>query len=38
MFSRKVADQYRELKGRMADCILLIQVGVFMQVKDEDAR
>jgi DNA mismatch repair protein MutS len=38
VFSQKLADQYRELKSRAADCILLMQVGVFMQVMNEDAR
>jgi len=38
MFSQKLADQYRELKSRAADCLLLMQVGAFMQVMDEDAR
>jgi DNA mismatch repair ATPase MutS len=38
MFSQKLADQYRELKSRAADCLLLMQVGAFMQVMNEDAR
>ena len=32
VFSKKLADQYRELKSAVADCLLL------MQVMDEDAR
>ena len=38
VFSQKLADQYRELKSAAADCLLLIQVGAFMQVMNEDAR
>lgn len=38
MFSQKLADRYRELKREAADCILLMQVGAFMQVLDKDAR
>ena len=38
VFSKKLADQYRELKSAAADCLLLMQVGAFMQVMDEDAR
>ncbi|MBF0552871.1 MAG: hypothetical protein HQK60_20340 [Deltaproteobacteria bacterium] len=38
MFSTKVVTRYRELKQQAPDCILLMQVGAFMQVMDEDAR
>lgn len=38
MFSQKLVDRYRELKKEALDCILLMQVGAFMQVLDEDAR
>jgi hypothetical protein len=37
VFSQKLADQYRELRSA-ADCLLLMQVGAFMQVMNEDAR
>jgi DNA mismatch repair ATPase MutS len=30
--------RYQELKEEVADCLLLMQVGVFMQVMDKDAR
>jgi len=38
VFSQKLVSRYRELKRRAVDCILLMQVGAFMQVMDEDAR
>ena len=38
VFSLKLVDQYRELKSAAADCLLLMQVGAFMQVMNEDAR
>lgn len=38
VFSQKLTDQYCELKGGAADCVLLMQVGAFMQVMNEDAR
>jgi DNA mismatch repair protein MutS len=38
VFSQKLVSRYRELKHKAADCILLMQVGAFMQVMDEDAR
>ena len=38
IFSPKLVQRYRELKAEVADCLLLMQVGVFMQVMDEDAR
>lgn len=37
VFSQKLSDQYLELRSA-ADCLLLIEVGVFMQVRNEDAR
>ena len=38
VFSQKLTSRYGELKRRAGDSILLMQVGVFMQVMDEDAR
>jgi len=38
VFSQKLAKRYKELKEDVPDCLLLMQVGVFMQVMDEDAR
>ena len=38
VFSKKLVARYRELKHKAADCTLLMQVGAFMQVMDEDAR
>ncbi len=39
VFSQKLVSRYRELKRQAVDCVLLMQeVGVFMQVMDEDAR
>ena len=38
VFSHKLVQRYQELKAETADCLLLMQVGVFMQVQDEDAR
>jgi DNA mismatch repair ATPase MutS len=38
IFSQKLVDRYDELKQRVPDCILLMQVGAFMQVMNEDAR
>jgi len=38
IISDKLVDRYRELKAEAADCILLMQVGAFMQVMDGDAR
>ena len=37
-FSQELASRYRDLKRRAVDCILLMQVGAFMQVMDKDAR
>ncbi len=38
VFSQKLAKRYKELKEDVPDCLLLMQVGVFMQVMNEDAR
>jgi DNA mismatch repair ATPase MutS len=38
VFSPKLVKRYQELKEEVVDCLLLMQVGVFMQVMDEDAR
>ncbi len=38
VFSKKLADRYLELKQEAPDCLLLMQVGVFMQLMDDDAR
>lgn len=38
VFSHKLVQRYQELKVEAADCLLLMQVGAFMQVLDEDAR
>ena len=36
--SKKIIARYRELKQKAPDCILLAQVGAFMQVMDKDAK
>jgi len=36
--SQKLITHYHELKQQAPDCILLMQVGAFMQVMDEDAK
>ncbi len=36
--SEKLISRSRELKQEAPDCILLMQVGVFMKVLDDDAR
>ena len=36
--SKKIITRYRELKQEAPDCILLMQVGAFMQVMDKDAK
>ena len=36
--SEKLQNRYKELKKEAPGCILLMQVGVFMQVMDVDAR
>jgi len=38
VFSQKLVKRYKELKEEVPDCLLLMQVGVFMQVMDKDAR
>ena len=38
VFSQKLVKRYKELKEAVPDCLLLMQVGVFMQIMDEDAR
>jgi DNA mismatch repair protein MutS len=38
ILSQKLLMRYRELKQDVPDCLLLMQVGVFMQVMGEDAR
>ncbi len=38
VFSQKLVSHYRELKHQAVDCILLMQVGPFIQVMEEDAR
>ncbi len=38
VFSLKLVKRYKELKEEAPDSLLLMQVGVFMQVMDEDAR
>ena len=36
--SAKLVERYRELKAAAPGYLLLMQVGSFMQVQDEDAR
>ncbi|RKZ40967.1 MAG: hypothetical protein DRQ49_06600 [Gammaproteobacteria bacterium] len=36
--SQKLIIHYHELKQQAPDCILLMQVGAFMQVMNEDAK
>jgi hypothetical protein len=38
IFSSKLVKRYRELKEQATECLLLIQVGAFMDVMGEDAR
>ncbi len=38
VFSQKLTNRYYELKQEAPDCILLMQVGAFMQVMNDDAR
>ena len=38
VFSEKLASQYRDLKQEVVGCLLLMQVGAFMQVMGADAR
>ena len=36
VYSSKLVERYRELKVATPGCLLLMQVGSFMQVQDED--
>ena len=38
VFSPKLVKRYQDLKKEAPDCLLLMQVGAFMQVMDQDAR
>ena len=38
IFSQKLTDHYNELKKKVPDCILLMQVGAFMKVMNDDAQ
>ncbi len=38
VFSQKLITRYEELKKEAPDCILLMQVGAFLQVMSEDAE
>jgi DNA mismatch repair protein MutS len=38
IFSPKLVQRYHGLKAEAPDCLLLMQVGAFMDVMDEDAR
>jgi len=38
IFSQKLTDRYNELKQEVPDTILLMQVGAFMKVMNEDAQ
>ena len=38
VYSAKLVKRYRELKAEAPGCLLLMQVGSFLQVQDEDAR
>jgi len=38
IFSRKLTERYAKLKEEVPECILVMQVGAFMQVMNEDAR
>ncbi len=38
VYSLKLVNRYKELKKEAPNCLMLMQVGVFMQVMDEDAR
>ena len=38
IFSPKLVKRYRELKAEAIGCLLLMQVGAFMDVMDQDAR
>ena len=38
VLSQKLISRYRELRQEAKDCVLLMQVGAFMQVMDKDAK
>lgn len=38
VFSSKLMVRYQEMKVEAPDCVLLMQVGAFMQVMNEDAK
>jgi DNA mismatch repair ATPase MutS len=38
VLSQKLINRYHELKQEVPDCILLMQVGAFMQVMDDNAQ
>lgn len=38
VFSEKLSARYRVLKEESPDCLLLMQVGTFTQVMDDDAK
>jgi len=38
VLSEKILSRYRQLKEKAGGCLLLMQVGAFMQVLDDDAR
>jgi DNA mismatch repair ATPase MutS len=38
LYSAKLVERYRELRAAAPGCLLLMQVGSFMQVQDDDAR
>ena len=38
VYSAKLVERYRALKAETPACLLLMQVGTFLQVQDEDAR
>ena len=38
VYSAKLVERYRALKAATPACLLLMQVGTFLQVQDEDAR
>ncbi len=38
IFSQKLTDRYNELKQEAPDTVLLMQVGAFMKVMNEDAQ
>ena len=38
VYSPKLVKRYQGLKENVPDCLLLMQVGAFMQVMNDDAR